>query len=291
MDNESDADDDACHTGSSDDDSDNAPTTNVQQAISDESEEGDSDHQEDDDPTGTQEGELDDEITPTEMPQSHSVRFTNQINTMKDYLALLPTATQASNETKWRSHVLPALHTMIVTRGYQIVSSEALRQMPPYVVHGHMIDASVTIAMNSAGDILGCFAPTIVKIGIGHARKIIMTIRAWSIQSIIMVLHQPLTPVARTELASVRENMVFYNETELSKNAVWHQGSPKQRALTPAERSAFLLRYKLTPDQLPVMYKTDVVAKYYGWPTGTLVQCIRSFGGSTEPHVYMRVVC
>ena len=73
-----------------------------------------------------------------------------------------------------------------------------------------------------------------------------------------------------------RGDIDFFTEAELQYNAIRHEDQPRMRRLTPEEAAGLLDVIKLEDARfLPVMTAGDIVARYYGFRAGDIVQCDR----------------
>lgn len=95
----------------------------------------------------------------------------------------------------------------------------------------------------------------------------------------IIVLKTGLTPHARQAIESLsqgeRFRMEVFYENELLVNITNHVLVPKHEVLSPEDKKALLLRYKLKESQLPRIQKKDPIARYYGLSQGDVVKITR----------------
>lgn len=95
----------------------------------------------------------------------------------------------------------------------------------------------------------------------------------------LLILQTGLTPYARDAVEKVnhagRFRIEVFLENELFVNITLHQLVPAHTVLTPEEKKALLLRYKLKESQLPRIQKTDPIARYYGLAQGQIVKIMR----------------
>eukprot|EP00913_Durusdinium_trenchii_P018155 g17056.t1 len=86
------------------------------------------------------------------------------------------------------------------------------------------------------------------------------------IREAILVVKQPLTPLARTAIneASTKMRIEVFHENELIVNITQHELVPKHVPLSEEEKQQLLNRYKMKPTQLPRIQVIDPVARYFG---------------------------
>ncbi|KAL7667384.1 hypothetical protein ACOME3_010799 [Neoechinorhynchus agilis] len=78
-------------------------------------------------------------------------------------------------------------------------------------------------------------------------------------------------------------------DSELMFNITQHELVPPHIRMSEDEKKVILEKYGLSENQLPVLLRTDPVAKYYGFEKGTLVRIVRSSEASGK-YIYYRLV-
>lgn len=95
----------------------------------------------------------------------------------------------------------------------------------------------------------------------------------------IIILQTGLTPYARQAVERVNDagrfRMEVFLENEMLVNITKHQLVPQHTVLSPEDKKALLVRYKLKESQLPRIQKTDPIARYYGLVHGQVVKITR----------------
>lgn len=92
----------------------------------------------------------------------------------------------------------------------------------------------------------------------------------------ILITPQILQSQAENNLSPLKKNSYqIFLEKELTFNVTRHFLVPKHQLLNPLQTSSFLKKIKATLNQLPIIRKTDPVAKYYKWPTNGIVRITR----------------
>ena len=109
--------------------------------------------------------------------------------------------------------------------------------------------------------------------------------------TVLVLTKDGLTHATRAAMFGDHGHISFESWTysELSLNITKHALFPKHQALSPRSTRALLARYGTTPDRLYQMNPTDPARKYYGWPSGTVVQVERRLGQLPPSLVYRHV--
>ncbi|OQS53627.1 DNA-directed RNA polymerase subunit H RpoH-RPB5 [Ecytonucleospora hepatopenaei] len=81
-------------------------------------------------------------------------------------------------------------------------------------------------------------------------------------------------------------NVEIFLYKELLFNPTKHILVPKQTIIDEEEKQQFLLRYKCKLDDLPVMLKTDIIARYLGGQINDVVKIIRKSKTAGESEYY-----
>jgi len=115
------------------------------------------------------------------------------------------------------------------------------------------------------------------RVGVKPIRILAEKMDERKIREAILVVKQPLTPLAKTAIveASAKMRIEVFAENELIINITHHELVPKQVVLKEEERQALLNRYKMKPTQLPRVQVTDPMARYFGMQRGEVIKIIR----------------
>eukprot|EP00927_Polykrikos_kofoidii_P023358 TRINITY_DN2155_c0_g1_i1.p1 TRINITY_DN2155_c0_g1~~TRINITY_DN2155_c0_g1_i1.p1 ORF type:complete len:208 (+),score=54.51 TRINITY_DN2155_c0_g1_i1:106-729(+) len=115
------------------------------------------------------------------------------------------------------------------------------------------------------------------RVGVKPIRILAEKMDEKGIKEAILVVRQPLTPLARTAIieAMSRMRIEVFHENELIVNITRHELVPKQVALTNEEKEQLLKRYKMKPSQLPRVQLTDPLARYFGMQRDGVMKIIR----------------
>eukprot|EP00930_Biecheleria_cincta_P061312 TRINITY_DN46890_c0_g1_i1.p1 TRINITY_DN46890_c0_g1~~TRINITY_DN46890_c0_g1_i1.p1 ORF type:complete len:212 (-),score=50.60 TRINITY_DN46890_c0_g1_i1:67-702(-) len=115
------------------------------------------------------------------------------------------------------------------------------------------------------------------RVGVKPIRILAEKMDERKIREAILVVKQPLTPLAKTAIqeASAKMRIEVFAENELIINITHHELVPKQVVLTEEEKQQLLNRYKMKPTQLPRVQVTDPLARYFGMQRGEVIKIIR----------------
>lgn len=93
----------------------------------------------------------------------------------------------------------------------------------------------------------------------------------------MVILSEPPT-VAALKFFESQDYQIFYKK-ELLFNPLKHELVPWHRRLGPAEAASILKKYNVdNPNKLPLIPKTDVVARWLGVRSGDIVEIVRTGG-------------
>jgi DNA-directed RNA polymerase subunit H (RpoH/RPB5) len=96
-------------------------------------------------------------------------------------------------------------------------------------------------------------------------------------QVFMVILSEPPT-VAVLKFFESHDFQIFYKK-ELLFNPLKHELVPRHRRLGPAEAASILKKYNIdNPNKLPLIPKTDVVARWLGVGSGDIVEIVRTGG-------------
>eukprot|EP00747_Dinoflagellata_sp_TGD_P163948 gnl/TRDRNA2_/TRDRNA2_183210_c0_seq1.p1 gnl/TRDRNA2_/TRDRNA2_183210_c0~~gnl/TRDRNA2_/TRDRNA2_183210_c0_seq1.p1 ORF type:complete len:211 (+),score=53.82 gnl/TRDRNA2_/TRDRNA2_183210_c0_seq1:121-753(+) len=115
------------------------------------------------------------------------------------------------------------------------------------------------------------------RVGVKPIRILAEKMDEKKIKESILVVRQPLTPLARTAIMEAMSKMRIevFHENELIVNITRHELVPKHVPLTDEEKQTLLNRYKMKPTQLPRMQQSDPIARYFGMPRDGVLKIIR----------------
>merc|ERR1712187_1068011 len=115
------------------------------------------------------------------------------------------------------------------------------------------------------------------RVGVKPIRILAEKMDEKAIKEAILVVRQPLTPLARTAVteAAAKMRIDVFHENELIINITRHELVPKQVPLTEEEKQQLLNRYKMKPSQLPRVQLSDPMPRYFGLQKGQVMKIIR----------------
>lgn len=146
-----------------------------------------------------------------------------------------------------------------------------------------------TLMTGKKGDkIIQVLCPKEDKLAIGTVRDYAEKYKDDKNQTIILVI-QNITPPARQIVQACKRFEIFY-EKELYCNVTHHVLYSPHRALSEPEEEAVLKRFKCIKHNLPILLRTEPIARYFGWSVGQMVEIKSSMGGTQEPFVTYRIV-
>jgi len=182
------------------------------------------------------------------------------------------------------------VHTLIVARGFSVLQ----KPIPPR--HSNLKSLisgkrAVHIGVKSDSDERLCvFFGNTGKLGVQTAREIVKCIAKHHIDQVVIITEEGVTPVAIKSMLSLPCTVHFFRAEELVKNYTLHTLLPQQKPLSQEQEQRFLTKKKLQKKDMLQMSRVDPIVKFYGWSTGTIIQCTRIRGETSEPHVTYRVV-
>jgi DNA-directed RNA polymerase subunit H (RpoH/RPB5) len=103
------------------------------------------------------------------------------------------------------------------------------------------------------------------------------------LRKVLAIVPEAVTHFARREQD---DDVEIFKCSELMFNVSRHSMVPQAAVVTDVP--ALLTKYNTTLCKLPCIYNTDPLARYWGWPVGTVLQMTRELLGSTQ--VYYRLV-
>merc|ERR1719482_2242051 len=115
------------------------------------------------------------------------------------------------------------------------------------------------------------------RVGVKPIRILAERMDEKRIKEAILVVKQPLTPLARTAINEAMQKMRIevFSENELIVNITHHELVPKHVPLTEEEKQQLLDRYRMKPTQLPRIQMQDPIARYFGMSRDQVVKIMR----------------
>ncbi len=119
------------------------------------------------------------------------------------------------------------------------------------------------------------------KIGKKEILNIIEEMNTEGQEHLILIIPQKLTPLAIQELKMCNKEIEVFLYKELSFNITKHYTQPKITLLSSEEKKILIKEIKSS--HLPILLKTDPIARYYNAKTGMVFKFER-------PSIYYRIV-
>lgn len=148
---------------------------------------------------------------------------------------------------------------------------------------------------NDPSRTLYIYWPLSGKISIETVREYLQQITTEK-QNAILVIRQRdgkkfgLTPCANTCLENARGHFSIFELNEIYINITRHKCYQPHRLLSQEEWHTVQKKYMINPDRMPVIFHNDPIAKYYGFPIGSVIEITRNYGGTLLQNKYYRKV-
>ena len=165
-------------------------------------------------------------------------------------------------------------HEMLVARGYTDIAPDGGERLSCVDLHGNPVFVFFTDIEKFNTDCVQFFAKTAHALNTNHCiivYHLSMTAAAKKLIRCIPVLKGVVTHNTKNEY--IQFEMFTYKE--LSLNITKHSLQPKFECLPPLESAAFKKKWG---GNFPKMNTTDPVAKFYNFPSGTVVKTTRGSG-------------
>mmetsp|Transcript_72335 Transcript_72335/g.172393 ORF Transcript_72335/g.172393 Transcript_72335/m.172393 type:complete len:211 (-) Transcript_72335:171-803(-) len=186
----------------------------------------------------------------------------------------------------WR--VRKTVHTMLHDRGYQVAETFLKENKEEFEAAWKQVQQEgggrerfiilVHKKTNPDQQLIVFFPEENKRVGVKPIRILAEKMDEKKIKEAILVVKQPLTPLAKTAVVEAMSNMRIevFHENELIVNITQHELVPKHVPLTEEEKQQLLNRYKMKPAQLPRMQLNDPIARYFGMQREQVVKIIRA---------------
>ena len=114
------------------------------------------------------------------------------------------------------------------------------------------------------------------KLDTNKIKVVISKMKDLEFKNCIIVYKESVTSPARKVIDELQEYKIeIFKETELRYNITKHRLVPKHSALSKAETADFKKQYGI---KIPVLLKTDAVAKFYNFQKGEIIKIERTDG-------------
>lgn len=274
--------------------SDEADEGDPEQEEEEEEEEDEEEEEEEEDEEEQEEQEEEqeeEEDTPAPKRKKKPGCSSHEKSTNEAFCSYLEMVTRSAEKEEQVSmaNVLQVVDQLITTRGFTRLTRPLEREHAPLQA---LVPIKKNIVTGVRGkDILSVFFNHEPKLSIHNARDIQTYIEKYKLSQVVVVTRQGVTPVAIKLLSHQSTCLIHYFEfRELLRKYVDHRLIPEQRKMSEEESEIFLKRNKVTKERLPRLSKTDPIAKFFGWGTGSIIESVRCMGDCAEPYRYWRVV-
>lgn len=190
-----------------------------------------------------------------------------------------------SKQLNYNYIALCTLKDMFHARGYDITKTEKINYKTSMqnVLFGK--DTS-----NKGGEVIVTFIIQEKKICIKHLRQLKENgIDDDTLHIIVSSL--PCTDLTKKEIRKLglTKNIEMFIYKHLTLNITRHSLVPNHKLMSKDEENEMLKRFRIQRENLPIIRRTDPVAKFYKFPTNSVVKIQRNLNGIQSD--YYRRVC
>ena len=120
-------------------------------------------------------------------------------------------------------------------------------------------------------------------VGIDIIKKLYNRLKEDNILNCIIIKNEKLTNAAKTviEESSNSRKIQVFDIKNVIINITKHVLVPKHELLSEEQSKILLSNYRVQKNQLPRIFISDPVVKYYGWKRGDIIKISRSNGEQT----------
>lgn len=136
------------------------------------------------------------------------------------------------------------------------------------------------------------FFPASAKLGVRKIRQYIKKLQTLEARHAILVTNCTITHFARTEIENEAPVVIFetFLAEQLRVNITKHRIVVPHIPVPQGDVDELLLRLRATREQLPKLYNTDPIARFYAFPVGSVIKVGPRKLGSLTPHYGYRLV-
>mmetsp|Transcript_22031 Transcript_22031/g.43306 ORF Transcript_22031/g.43306 Transcript_22031/m.43306 type:complete len:209 (-) Transcript_22031:96-722(-) len=187
-----------------------------------------------------------------------------------------------NHKRAWRLHrARDTINKMLRNRKY-LVSSAEMNFEDFKGTFGYPVDKKKLMMLaakkDDPNDRIFVFFPEEEKVDVKSMSTYADQMQEQDVKRAILVVEKDISPFAKKALAEAAP--LFYievfKESELLVDITEHELVPKHEVLSDDEKRQLLIRYNLKDSQLPRMYTTDPITRYFGLRRGQVVKIIRS---------------
>ncbi|XP_072061840.1 DNA-directed RNA polymerase V subunit 5C isoform X2 [Arachis hypogaea] len=184
-------------------------------------------------------------------------------------------------------HARRTVLEMLRDRGYDVPDSELTRSLAEFrslygrIPNAETLRISVSLRSDPSKMVLVVFMGPVDIIKKQTLKSIHDQIPdKGKLNGLLVIVQSKMTSYAKRELMESYPSKVEIFE---------HVLQPKYEVLTADEKQALLMKHNLEEKQLPLMLKTEAIARYHGWEKGQVVK-ITHTGGLIHSLVTYRCV-
>ncbi len=117
-------------------------------------------------------------------------------------------------------------------------------------------------------------------VGVAFINTLYKKMKEEDIKNAMIIKFGKLTPNANTTITELAHELTIqvFDYSEICINPTKHILVPKHELLSKKETEQLLESYKIKKNQLPRIFHTDAIVKYYGWKRGNIVKISRKNG-------------
>ena len=115
------------------------------------------------------------------------------------------------------------------------------------------------------------------QLGVEAIGEMLTEMESRKIRNSILITPMPLSSSAKKKISELLSyNIYVFSESEMSYDPTEHYFVPEHRPLAVEEQRDFLARNKISIDQMPIMLTSDMIARYYGFKPGQIIEIRRT---------------
>lgn len=129
------------------------------------------------------------------------------------------------------------------------------------------------------------------KLSVKNIKPILETAKVQGVTGILLIIKESMSSQVSEEIRSIKElEIEVFKESDLVFNVTKHELVPRHRIMAEEEKHRFLNERKLKENELPQIFVTDPVVRYFKGKKGDLVEIERKSETSGISYYYRVVV-
>lgn len=150
---------------------------------------------------------------------------------------------------------------MVEQRGFEVIED---------------VEEYIFAEKGEGGEAIAVFFDTSQKLDTDKVKLYIAKMKELEIKACVIVYRDTVTPPAKNVIEELQEfNIEIFKETSLRYNITKHRLVPRHSTLPKAEAIEFKKKYGV---KIPVLLKTDQVARFYNFQKGEIIRIDRNDG-------------